>query len=158
VRSIVVLLLLASAAVARAERPSLLPERLSAAPCLPAVSNGADFGCVLDGSGRPRLEPSALWPAPETYFAHHSARVEHDLMIFTGGYTLEHMRARDTLLLYGGPAGGARASLLGFGLFSAAIVASAHVPNPVRLLFDGDLHFGPAVFDGGVGAGFGGKL
>ena len=159
VRSIVAVLLVAAcAALARADGLTLLPERLRASPCLPMVTTGADLRCDLDAGGRPLPDPSPLWPAPETYFAHHYARVEHDLVIFSDGYSLEEMRARDRLLLYGGPVGGSRATLFGFGVFSAAMVASAHAPGPLRRLFDGSLHVGPAIFDNGMGAGFGGRL
>lgn len=145
------------AAAARADEPTLFPVRLQAEPCM-AVSSGADFRCALDGDGRFRRAPSPLWPAPRTYVAYHSARVERDMLVFEHSYTLEHMRERDRLLLYNPPRGGDGAALLGAGLFSVAVVSAAHAPRPLRVLFDRRLHFGPAVFDGGMGAAFGGDL
>lgn len=105
----------------------------------------------------PRLPPPSL--RPPSYFERHSARVEHDMLIFQHGYTLDYMRERDTLRLYG-PTPGTNASTgLGVGLFSAIVVSSAHTPLFLRFAFDHALHVGPAVFDGGgMGGGFGGRL
>lgn len=150
--------LTSGAARARADEPRLLPDRLLATPCM-AVSNGANLSCALDPSGAIRPAPSPLWPAPETYVAVHSARVERDILKFFDSYTLESMRERDTLLLYGSPVGGNNATLAGIGLFSTVVVGAAHAPGPLRHLFDHALHLGPAIFDGGgMGAGFGGNL
>lgn len=105
----------------------------------------------------PRLPPPSL--PPPTYFQRHSARVEHDMLFFQHGYTLDYMRERDTLRLYG-PTPGTNASTgLGIGLFSAIVVSAAHTPRFLRFAFDRSFHLGPAVFDGGgMGAGFGGRL
>jgi hypothetical protein len=43
-------------------------------------------------------------------------------------------------------------------MFTAATILSAHAPRPLRVLFDGPVHFGPAIFDGGgMGAGIAGR-
>ena len=105
----------------------------------------------------PRLPPPAQ--RPPTYFERHSARVEHDMLLFQHGYTLDDMRERDTLQLYGPTPGTTASTGLGIGLFSAIVVSSAHTPPFLRFAFDRSLHLGPAVFDGGgMGAGFGGRL
>jgi hypothetical protein len=37
-------------------------------------------------------------------------------------------------------------------------VLSAHAPRPFRVIFDGPVHVGPAIFDGGgMGAGIAGR-
>jgi hypothetical protein len=147
-------------ALARAESPRLLPDRLTASPCM-TVSNGADLACALDATGAFRPAPSPLWPAPESYVATRSARVERDILKFFDSYSLESMRARDRLLLYGDPytLHGTTDTLYGVGVFSAVVVGAAHAPRPLRFLFDRRLHVGPAIFDGGgMGAGFGGHL
>jgi hypothetical protein len=74
---------------------------------------------------------------------------------------LEVRRERDKMLLFRGGAqpaqGGAVA--LGVAMFGAATILSAHAPRPLRVLFDGRVHFGPAIFDGGgMGAGVAGQL
>ena len=100
--------------------------------------------------------PSLRQPS---YFARHSARVERDLLLFHHGYTLENMRERDTLELYGATPGNATSTALGVGLFSGVVVTAAHTPAFLRFAFDRSLHLGPAVFDGGgMGAGFGGRM
>lgn len=105
----------------------------------------------------PRLPPPSL--PPPTYFQRHSARVEHDMLLFQHGYTLEYMRDRDALQLYGSTPGTNTSTGLGIGLFSAVVVSAAHTPPFLRFAFDRSLHLGPAVFDGGgMGAGFGGRL
>jgi hypothetical protein len=94
-----------------------------------------------------------------SYFEQHSARVERDLLMFQHGYTLERMRERDTLELYGPTPGSATSTVVGVGLFSAVVVTAAHTPAALRFAFDRALHVGPAVFDGGgMGAGFGGRM
>jgi len=94
-----------------------------------------------------------------SYFEQHSARVERDLLMFEHGYTLERMRERDTLELYGPTPGSATSTALGVGVFSAVVVTAAHTPPALRFAFDRSLHVGPAIFDGGgMGAGFGGRM
>ena len=94
-----------------------------------------------------------------SYFELRAARVERNTLKFQQGYTLPQMRERDKLSLYGPTPGSSTTSLAGVGLFSAMVVGTAHTPLPLRFAFDGDLHVGPAIFDGGgMGAGFGGRL
>ena len=133
--ALVALVAVAPTAFARADEPPQAPEWLVA----------------------PRLPPPAL--RPPTYFEQHSARVAHDLLMFQHGYTLETMRERDSLYLYGPTPGTTQSTALGVGLFSAIVVSSAHTPGFLRFAFDRSLHFGPAIFDGGgMGAGFGGHM
>jgi hypothetical protein len=95
---------------------------------------------------------------PPSYFEQHSARVERDIHVFQQGYTLAMMRDRDTLQLYGVTPGNNMSTALGIGLFSSIVVSTAHTPDFLRFAFDRSLHVGPAIFDGGMGAGFGGRL
>jgi hypothetical protein len=67
---------------------------------------------------------------------------------------LEVSRQRDRLLLFRPESSRGAGTALGLGLFSTMIVMSAHLPDPLRVLFDGPVHVGPAIFDdGGMGAG-----
>lgn len=147
---LVVAISLLWAVTARADL-SLVPERLTVAPCLLPRATGADLDCTPLGDQRPL-------PVVESYFAHHYALVEHDLLLFTSGYGLAAQRARDRLLLFNRPRGGASAAVSGFGLFTLAMIASAHAPSPLRPLFDGDIHFGPAIYQSGMGLGIGGRF
>jgi len=117
----------------------------------------------------PAAPPAPVWliapkePEPPrrplTYFEEHSARVTHDLLLFQHSYTLDTMRARDTLELYGPTPGTPTSTALGIGAFAGVVVSSAHTPRALRFAFDGKLHVGPAIFDGGgMGAGFGGRM
>jgi hypothetical protein len=104
----------------------------------------------------PTLPPA---PRPPTYFERHYARVEHDMLFFDRGYTLELMRERDGLSLYGPTPGTNVSTALGIGLFSGVVVSAAHTPPFLRFAYDRALHVGPAIFEGGgMGAGFGGRL
>jgi hypothetical protein len=94
-----------------------------------------------------------------SYFEQHAARVERNMLMFDHGYTLERMRERDELELPGATPGTPTSTALGTGLFSAAVVASAHTPAALRFAFDRSLHVGAAIFDaGGMGVGFGGRI
>jgi hypothetical protein len=116
----------------------------------------------------PPLRPVPAWlEAPRepmttlrqpSYFERHSARVERNMHFFHHGYTLATMRDRDTLQLYGATPGNHTSTALGIGMFSAIVVGAAHTPPFLRFAFDRSLHVGPAIFDGGMGAGFGGRL
>ncbi|HWE28530.1 MAG TPA: hypothetical protein VHB97_11035 [Polyangia bacterium] len=105
----------------------------------------------------PRDPPPSL--RQPSYFEQHSARVERDLLLFQHGYTLDKMRERDTLELYGPTPGSTGSTTIGVGMFSAVVVTAAHTPSLLRFAFDQSMHLGPAVFDGGgMGAGFGGRM
>ena len=94
-----------------------------------------------------------------------SARVQHAMFIFHPNepamtFTsiddrndLERLRARDRMLLFREPTRPGVAMSLGMAVFGGAIVFAAHAPRPLRVLLDGPGHFGPAIFDSGVGAG-----
>jgi hypothetical protein len=72
---------------------------------------------------------------------------------------LEMRRDRDRLLLFREPQPMGSGMGLGIAMFGAMTILSAHAPRPFRVLFDGPVHFGPAIFDGGgMGAGFAGRL
>jgi hypothetical protein len=116
----------------------------------PARSGGADLTVTLD-TQRSRRAPS--------FFQEHAARVDRAFLSFLHGHTLEDLRQRDQLRLYGPPVGGVGAAANGAAIFTSAIITTAHAPRPLRVLFGRRLHFGPAIFDqGGMGAGFGGAL
>lgn len=67
-------------------------------------------------------------------------------------------RERDRLLLFRAREPSGPSFVTGIGMFSAATVLAAHAPGPLRVLFDGPIHLGPAIFDsGGMGAGIGGR-
>jgi hypothetical protein len=68
-------------------------------------------------------------------------------------------RQRDRLLYFRDmPLSGAHLAM-GFGVFAAAALLSAHAPRPLRILFDHSFHLGPAIFDrSGMGIGFGGRF
>ena len=75
-----------------------------------------------------------------------------------GGDPLEVRRDRDRLVLFRGPQSQGGAIAIGLGMFAATTILSAHLPRPLRVLFDGPVHLGPAVFDGGgMGAGIAGR-
>jgi hypothetical protein len=73
---------------------------------------------------------------------------------------LEVRRDRDKMLEFRGPQPAQGGSVaLGAAMFGAATVLSAHAPRPVRVVFDGPVHLGPAIFDGGgMGAGLAGRF
>jgi hypothetical protein len=76
-----------------------------------------------------------------------------------GGDALEVRRDRDRLVLFRGPQSQGASVAVGLAMFIAATVSSAHAPRPLRVVFDGPVHLGPAIFDGGgMGAGVAGRL
>ncbi len=138
---------------------------------------------VVARTDQPRPAQSQL-TLPPSFIAFHSDRVRRDLLIFhaaaTGGDPalpgdrsdrpygfvapprsedpLAELRLRDRLLLFEPPRNGAAATGTGLALFGAATVAAAHAPAPLRLVFDGPVRVGPAIFsDGGMGVGVGGS-
>jgi hypothetical protein len=75
------------------------------------------------------------------------------------GDALEVRRDRDRLVLFRGPQSQGGAVAVGLAMFIATTVSSAHAPRPLRVMFDGPVHIGPAIFDGGgMGAGIAGRL
>jgi len=75
-----------------------------------------------------------------------------------GGDALEVRRDRDRLVLFRGPEAQGAAVAVGLAMFTAATILSAHAPRPLRGVFDGPVHVGPAIFDGGgMGAGIAGR-
>jgi hypothetical protein len=71
-----------------------------------------------------------------------------------GGDGLEVRRDRDRLVLFRGPQPQGAAVGTGLAMFLSATFWSAHAPRALRILFDGPVHLGPAIFDGGgMGAG-----
>jgi len=75
-----------------------------------------------------------------------------------GGDALEVRRDRDRLVLFRGPEVQGAAVAVGLAMFTAATILSAHAPRPLRGVFDGPVHVGPAIFDGGgMGAGIAGR-
>ena len=105
--------------------------------CLPAMASG----------GAPDLHkiPSAV--------ELRDLRVRRSLLNLREPTTLESRREWDRLSYFAPPG----QALSGVGLFGAAVVAAAH--SPVRILFDGKWHLGPALLEGyGLGIGFGGRM
>jgi hypothetical protein len=71
---------------------------------------------------------------------------------------LELRRDRDRLLLFRGSEPPGAAVGLGLTMFGVATFLSARAPRPFRLAFDGPVHLGPAMLDGGgMGAGIAGR-
>src|SRR5437868_481389 len=67
-------------------------------------------------------------------------------------------RDRDRLLLFRGTQPQGSSIAIGVGMFAAATLGSAHAPRFLRVVFDGPVHLGPAIFDGGgMGAGVAGR-
>jgi hypothetical protein len=134
--------------VAHARRPDL---RLTLRQQAPVARHPG-----VDLLAAPTHPTPRRWPS---YVEAHSRRVQHDLLFFDHGYTLEEVRRRDALRLYGPTPGSDGAGELGAAVFATAVVAAAHAPPPLRRLFDGRLHVGPAIlYGGGVGAGAGGHF
>jgi hypothetical protein len=97
--------------------------------------------------------------APPSYFSEHERRVERATIVYQRDHTLDELRDRDRLELYGVQPGRGRAATLGAAMFGGMVVMSAHAPPPLRPLFDARLHLGPALFDGGgLGAAAGGRF
>ncbi|HEX4461771.1 MAG TPA: hypothetical protein VIA18_27515, partial [Polyangia bacterium] len=86
--------------------------------------------------------------------------VMRDMVSFNHSYTLEYLRDRDLLRLYGPTPGSTGGVAYGVAMFSTAVIAAAHLPpGPARVIFDHKIHFGPALFEGGgMGAGIGARL
>ena len=75
------------------------------------------------------------------------------------GDALEVRRDRDRLVLFRGPQSQGASVAVGLAMFIATTISSAHAPRPLRVVFDGPVHIGPAIFDGGgMGAGIAGRL
>jgi hypothetical protein len=142
-------------------------------------------GAKLDATS---LAAPVLLDLPKTFVEFHSARVENDLMLFKPALVgvapsgaarlaatapkkaprffapaetaeaLDVRRERDRLLLLRGPQDPSSALALGAAVFAATTFLSAHAPRPLRIVFDGPIHVGPAIFDGGgMGAGIAGR-
>ena len=123
--------------------------RLTVAPC--ADENGADLRC---GSAIPHL------PRTVSYFEAHEQLVMRDMISFNHSYTLDYLRDRDRLRLYGPTPGSAGGVADGVAMFSTVVIAAAHLPaGPARVIFDHKVHVGPALFEGGgMGAGIGARM
>jgi hypothetical protein len=114
--------------------------RLLVLLALPALVHGGELG--LNDSHH------ALSPLEAR-----NARVRRSLLDLRAPETFDARRERDRLSYFAPPG----QTLYGVGMFSAAVFAAAR--SPVRLLFDGNLHLGPALLEGyGLGIGFGGRM
>jgi hypothetical protein len=72
---------------------------------------------------------------------------------------LGQARERDQLQLVPGGVPSMRAGAMGVALLGAAVVLAAHVPDRLRVIVNGPVHVGPAMFEeGGMGAGVGGRF
>ena len=140
-------LLLAAGAV-HAEPIPRGPLRLTADPC--ADESGAELRC---GGAAPRRARQV------SYFEAHEQLVMRDMISFNHSYTLDYLRDRDLLRLYGPTPGSTGGVADGIALFSTVVVAAAHLPGRARVLFDHRVHVGPALFEGGgMGAGIGARM
>ena len=92
-------------------------------------------------------------------FAHSPAKKQIRFLVpAEAGDALEVRRDGDRLVLFRGPQAQGAAVGLGLVMFAATTILSAHAPRPLRVLFDGPVHLGPAIFDGGgMGAGIAGR-
>jgi hypothetical protein len=126
---------------------------------------------------------------PPTFFDDHAALVRHDLLFFKGelsaentsrrggpyslapnshpGFVpppraddqLELARQHDRVLLLRNQSPSMGSAGIGFAVFGAMTMTSAHAPKFLRFLFDDRVHVGPAMFEGGgMGVGLGGSL
>jgi hypothetical protein len=102
----------------------------------------------------------------DSYVATHSAQVLHAFIKFSTARGVEQqqdrlttLRDRDALLLPAGTTPSARAGSYGALMMGASIVLAAHAPARLRPIFDGRVHAGPALLDGGgMGAGVAGRF
>src|SRR3954470_14854431 len=105
---------------------------------------------ALTFGGEPRLKAQHPIPTP---LEQRSGRVSRSLLNLRGPTTLEAKRDWDRLSYFAPPG----QTSYGIGLFGAAVLAAAR--SPVRILFDGKWHLGPALLEGyGLGIGFGGRM
>lgn len=180
-----VLVLLGASSSATARRHRRARALVMAHPVAPSGNRGAK---VDSTTGAAIAAPVPLVKLSTGFVEFHSARVENDLMLFQPtliGLTppgvsrstglsatqkearffvpvrssddLEMRRDRDRLLLFREPQPGGGMGL-GVMMFGAMTVLSAHAPGAFRALFDGPVHLGPAIFDGGgMGAGIAGR-
>jgi len=161
--------------------------------CATATARAQNDGAAIDTQTGTVFVVAAAAQPSTTFVEFHSARVEHDLMLFKptlvgiapmgrsrsvelfssapakkafrflapaeSGDALEVRRDRDRLVLFRGPQSQGASVAIGLAMFIAATVSSAHAPRPLRVVFDGPVHLGPAIFDGGgMGAGIAGRL
>jgi hypothetical protein len=69
------------------------------------------------------------------------------------------VRQRDRLRLFRDERVSVAGLAAGASLFGATTVLAAHLPAPMRVIFDAPVHAGPSIFyDGGVGAAVGGAF
>jgi hypothetical protein len=100
-----------------------------------------------------------------SYFQSHNAQVQRAFLRFRTAQEFELQQNRvelarehDRLQLFGVSKNDVY-SAYGAAMFAATTLFAAHAPAFARVLFDGPVHLGPAVFDnGGMGAGIGGRF
>ena len=159
----------------------------------PAVS-GAQSGATIDATTQTVLTVAPLLSVQASFVELHSARVEHDLLLFKPtlvgiapvgaarkaercsrlrrrrrrfGFSFRPRAATASRCVATATAScsfaghspqGARGRDSALAMFAATTILSAHAPRPLRILFDGPVHLGPAIFDGGgMGAGIAGR-
>jgi len=187
-RALSMMLLFAVSTAATAEEPHRARAALVFHERAPTDNDGA----TINSATRTVLAVAPPAVAPASFVDAHSARVEHDLLLFKptlvgispagpartpdllarapakkeirflvpaeGGDALEVRRDRDRLVLFRGPQSQGGAVAIGLAMFAATTILSAHARRPLRAVFDGPVHFGPAIFDGGgMGAGIAGR-
>jgi hypothetical protein len=101
----------------------------------------------------------------QTYLERKNEQVMRSFLVFKSERTVEQdqnrlheARERDALMLPGG-APSMQSGAIGAMMMGAAVVVAAHMPERARVVIDGVVHFGPAMFEGGgMGAGVGGRF
>ncbi len=109
--------------------------------------------------------PPSLRIHARSYVETKSGQVFASFLVFSSAQTVEQQqnrlqaaRERDGLLLPGG-APSPQSAAMGAMMMGAAVVLAAHAPASVRVVIDGPVHLGPALFQGGgMGAGVGGRF
>jgi hypothetical protein len=109
--------------------------------------------------------PAAPGVHPSSIFAERQGRVQRSLVLIQPLLRPDQvqlpyeavLRERERLMLFGAtPAG---QPLLGAALFAVTTVLVARAPAPLRPVFAGPVHLGPAVLEGGgLGAGAGARF
>lgn len=119
---------------------------------------------LLGSAASARAQVDLVHQRAPNYVAVHNAMVMHAFLRFATLQAPEQqqdrlvvLRERDRLQLFGVVTPSDAQAGWGVALFGTMTILAAH--SPVRALFDGPVHLGPAVFEnGGLGAGIGGRF
>jgi len=104
------------------------------------------------------ITPAPGRRGPELFARPPAKREAHYFTPIKVADDLEVRRERDRLLLFNTPHPQGASIGVGLAMFGAVTILAAHAPGALRAIFDGPVHLGPAVFDGGgMGAGIAGR-